>query len=466
MTADNIVDHLDAFQAIADANGGTRAAGTPGHVASAAYVSGLLATAGYRVWTQPFTYTQWFEDAAPTMARISPTGTTYTLGTEFNSMAHSGSDAVTASLVPVDLVLPPTGGSTSGCEAADFPLMSGRIALVQRGTCTFQAKAENAAAAGAGGIIIFNEGNTPERVDVINGTVNVFQPIPVMDATFAIGNALAAAAAAGPVRMAIKVTAHTEQTDTYNVLADSTTGRSDRITVIGGHLDSVAEGPGINDNGSGTATILEIALQMARLRIQPRNLVRFAFWSGEEDGLIGSQHYVDQLTNRDVRRHALNINPDMVASPNYGRFVYDGDGSASAAAGPNGSDIIEGVFNSYFTGQGLTFLPTAFDGRSDYGPFIDRGNPAGGLFTGAEDIKTAAEAVLFGGTAGAAFDACYHQACDDDANINMTALEEMADAAAHATLTFAMTTSAVNGSGQGAGAGSADFLRNGTRFVK
>jgi Zn-dependent M28 family amino/carboxypeptidase len=95
--------------------------------------------------------------------------------------------------------------------------------------------------------------------------------------------------------------------------------------------------------------------------------------------------------------------------------------------------------------------PTAFDGRSDYGPFIEAGIPAGGLFTGAEDIKSAEEARLFGGTAGEAFDPCYHAACDDITNLNKTALDQMSDATTHATLAFAQTTSAVGGTEQGSG---------------
>ena len=195
--------------------------------------------------------------------------------------------------------------------------------------------------------------------------------------------------------------------------------------------------------------------------------MRFAFWSGEEDGLLGSAYYVSQLSAREIKNIALNLNFDMIGSPNFVRFVYDGDGSATGASGPNGSATIEGVFANYFAGEGLATAETAFDGRSDYGPFIDAGIPAGGLFTGAEDLKTAEQAAIFGGTAGVAFDPCYHQACDTFANMNNAALDQMSDAVAHAVLTFAMTTSAVNGSGQGNGNGASDAMdRKGARFFK
>lgn len=233
------------------------------------------------------------------------------------------------------------------------------------------------------------------------------------------------------------------------------------------------EGPGINDNGSGSATILEVAEEMSELNIKPRNQVRFAFWGAEESGLIGSEHYVSNLTKREIKDIAVNLNFDMLGSPNYARFVYDGDASDTADAGPTGSGVVEDVFTDYFASQGLQTEPTAFDGRSDYGPFIDAGIPAGGLFTGAEDIKTDREEDIYGGVARLAYDPCYHAACDtlneedqsDEVlrveraygeevivgNVNTLALDEMSDGVAHATLVFAQTTSAVGGTEKGRG---------------
>jgi Zn-dependent M28 family amino/carboxypeptidase len=450
VSVERITDHLAALQDIADANGGHRAAGSAGHVDSAGYVFGLLDDAGYNVSLQNFSYDTWIEDAPA--AFVAP-GLIPVVEVDFTSMSYSGNGSVTSVVQAVDLLLPPIGGSTSGCEATDFPSsIAGKIALIQRGTCTFHDKAANAEAAGAAGVIIFNEGNTPDREGLLFGTLGTSVGIPVIGTTFALGQTLAAVA---PVTVTLSVTSHVETTETYNVLADTPTGRKDRIVVAGGHLDSVREGPGINDNGSGTMTLLEVALQMAELNIKPRNMVRFAFWSGEEDGLIGSQYYVDQLSTRDVKNHALNLNFDMIASPNFARFIYDGDGSDSEAAGPNGSAVIEDIFESYFQTQGLATEPTTFDGRSDYGPFIDRGIPAGGLFTGAEDLNAA----------GDAFDPCYHLACDDIDNINVAALGQMSDAVAHAVLTFAQTTSAVNGTAKGGG-GSIDLELKGSRYVK
>ena len=123
----------------------------------------------------------------------------------------------------------------------------------------------------------------------------------------------------------------------------------------------------------------------------------------------------------------------MIGSPNGGRFIYDGDGSATGYGGPAGSDAIEALFEEWFDANGLTHAPTAFDGRSDYGPFIWNGIPAGGLFSGAEARKSSTEAELFGGTAGADFDACYHQWCDTTDNIDPTLFLELSQAAAYVT---------------------------------
>jgi Zn-dependent M28 family amino/carboxypeptidase len=402
-------------------------------------------------------------------------------------MDYSGSNDVTAPLQAVGgIVIPSPGGSTSGCSEDDFAdFQAGNIALIQRGTCPFRDKVENAQTAGAVGVVIFNEGNDDpddDRVGLLSGTLDPPQVgIPVVGTTFAVGQDLYNSLQAGPVTLRLAVDATVETRTTENVIADTTTGRADRTVVVGSHLDSVPEGPGINDNGSGSATDLEVALQMARLDIQPRNKVRFAFWGAEESGLVGSQYYVDSLTKRQLKDIAVNLNFDMVASPNYVRFVYDGDASDTDSLGSTGSGVVEDVFTDYFDSQGLASEPTAFDGRSDYDAFINVGIPAGGLFTGAEDKKTPAEAAIYGGVPGVAYDPCYHQACDSldpigdgaDAqaytalnaayggalkvdsnisNLNTQALDEMSDAVAHGTVTFAETTSAVNGTGKGSGA--------------
>ena len=171
--------------------------------------------------------------------------------------------------------------------------------------------------------------------------------------------------------------------------------------------------------------------------------MRFAFWGAEENNLLGSTYYVESLSDAELATIYANLNFDMLGSPNYVRFVYDGDGSddPDGLAGPPGSAQIESLFTDYFAGKNLATAPTAFDGRSDYGPFIEAGIPAGGLFSGAEGVKTEEEAATFGGTAGAPYDPCYHQACDTVANLNTAALNELGDAVAHAVGTLARTKS-------------------------
>jgi aminopeptidase S len=224
----------------------------------------------------------------------------------------------------------------------------------------------------------------------------------------------------------------------YNLIADWPGGDTNQVLMTGAHLDSVAAGPGINDNGSGSAAILEVAKTVASSGFQPGKHLRFAWWGAEEGGLRGSQYYVNNLPTAERAKISGYLNFDMVGSPNPGYFVYDGDNSAGTGAGPGpaGSTEIENVIRGYFTGVGVPMEDTDFDGRSDYGPFIAVGIAAGGTFTGAEGTKSSAQATKWGGTAGSAFDPCYHRACDTIANLNDTALDRNADAIAHAVWTL------------------------------
>ncbi|GIF00957.1 hypothetical protein Ari01nite_84210 [Paractinoplanes rishiriensis] len=218
----------------------------------------------------------------------------------------------------------------------------------------------------------------------------------------------------------------------YNLIADWPGGDTSDTLMIGAHLDSVTAGPGINDNGTGSAANLEVALAVARTGHQPDRHLRFAWWGAEELGLRGSRAYVNGLTT--AQRSAITgyLNFDMVGSPNPGYFLYDGDNSDGVGAGPGpaGSAQIEQTLAAYFTSIGVPTRGTDFDGRSDYGPFISAGIPAGGIFTGAEGRKTSAQVTLWGGTTGA-FDPCYHASCDTTANVNDTALNRNADAIAY-----------------------------------
>ena len=224
----------------------------------------------------------------------------------------------------------------------------------------------------------------------------------------------------------------------YNLIADWPGGDTADTLMVGGHLDSVTAGPGINDNGSGSAANLEVALAVARTGFQPDRHLRFAWWGAEELGLRGSTAYVNSLTAAQKSEITGYLNFDMVGSPNPGYFLYDGDNSDGTGSGPGpaGSAQIEATLAAYFTSIGVPTRGTDFDGRSDYGPFIANGIPAGGIFTGAEGRKTAAQVQLWGGTA-ATFDPCYHASCDTTSNINDTALDRNSDAIAYTVWTLA-----------------------------
>jgi Zn-dependent M28 family amino/carboxypeptidase len=440
VTVNGILQHERALQSIANMYGGTRASGTPGFRASLDYVKGRLERAGYRVSEQEFTFPFFRDLADPELEQVSPDPQAY----ETATLQYSGSAEVTGKLVPVsDNQIPPgptPSSSNAGCEASDFTPASAteaQVALIQRGTCTFEQKAANAEAAGYDAVIIFNEGQ-PGRQELLTGTLGRPFTIPVLGLNFDDGAALDGAATAGDVVMRVSTSTETDlEAKTWNLIAESEKGDKSQQVIVGAHLDSVVAGPGINDNGSGTSANLEVAEELAEAKTTPRRQLKFVFWGAEEAGLLGSEYYVDKLTPDEVGEIYANLNFDMIGSPNYVRFVYDGDGSATPTAGPPGSAQIEALFTRYFSSQGLATDPTAFDGRSDYGPFIAVGIPAGGLFTGAEGIKTPEQAAIYGGTAGVAFDHCYHQACDTINNLNTKALSEMSDGVAHATMTLA-----------------------------
>lgn len=455
VTAQGTLKHLKAFQQIADRHG-DRAAGRPGYDASAHYVAHHLRKAGYRTEVQEFPFT-YFEERSE-LERTGPDPRTFTEGTEFiRNQFDTGipEGEATGSLFVVD-----PGSESSGCEPEDFDGMEdGQIALMQRGTCGFAVKAVNAEEAGAAGAVVWN--NQPGLVGMIGDATGL--TIPVVFALTEVGEDLAATPGA---EVRVKVDYETEERTSTNVIAETRRGNPDNVVMAGAHLDSVQGGAGVNDNGSGSAALLEVALQMKK--VKPHNKVRFTWWGAEEEGLLGSEHYVSQLDEEEIEDIALYLNFDMIASPNYIFGIYDGDNSGGTAEDgfiPEGSAEIEDVFEEFYADRGEPSQDSEFSGRSDYGPFIAVGVPAGGLFTGAEVVKSEEEVARYGGVAGASYDPCYHLACDnlrgegqDEAlydalredyrlvgNVNVHALDVNADAVATAVLTFAYDTSAVNG---------------------
>jgi Zn-dependent M28 family amino/carboxypeptidase len=427
VTVQGITEHQKALQNIADMNGGTRYTRTAGYTASAAYVKATLEKAGYAARYEMFNMPIWHEAAPPVLEQVSPTSKPYIAGSaaddnsaavDFIAFEHSPTKSVSnVKVVPTnDVTIPSPGGTTSGCEMADYPAaVRGSVALIQRGTCSFTLKLQNALRAGAVGVILFNEGDTAGRRNALFRSADPSYPIPAVLSSFAVGEELYNAFKANQNPTVNLATNGVDVETLYpNVVAETPGGDPNHMVLAGAHLDSVPAGPGVNDDGSGTAFQLELAEQLAKAGTPPRNKIRFLWFGGEEDGLVGSQYYAAHLSSADVAKTDVMIDTDMIASPNFARLVYDGDGSTFGpnVSGPAGSGTVERVFVDYWAQRGLVSEPIPFDGRSDYVGFINRGIPAGGVFAGAEAPKTAAQVAKYGGVRGEQLDPCYHEDCD------------------------------------------------------
>jgi len=348
-------------------------------------------------------------------------------GTEYEPllMTYTESGTANALLVPVDNL---------GCEAGDYPeSVVDNVALISRGDCTFADKATLAVEAGAIGAIVYNnvEGT-------LSGTLGgPGDYLPIVGISQEEGEALVAL---GEVEAELIVDSILENRTTANVIAQTKGGDQDNVLVLGGHTDSVEAGPGINDDGSGIIGCLEVAKALSKYEVN--NAVRFGFWSAEEFGLLGSYAYLNSINSStaEVEKMRAYLNYDMIASPNYIYGIYDGDGSAFNLTGPPGSAEIEQTFTDFFAGIGENSIETEFSGRSDYAAFLENGVPSGGLFTGAEEIKTAEEVELFGGEADVAYDVNYHEAGDTIDNLNTEAFlvntKAIADSVAKYALSF------------------------------
>ena len=448
---EDIRAHQKALQEVADQNNGNRMATSQGYKQSVAYVVGRLRAAGYEVRLQDFYLNLASDQSPPELRLVSPLAYNFIADVDFSSMSFSGTKELNAPVEAIDLKIPSlfANDSTSGCEADDFlDFKPGNIALIQRGGCNFAKKVTLARAALASGVIIFNDGSEGHQELISSRLDNSSAEFPVLGASFAVGNAFRGKVLKGPtgVVAALKIDVQNSARIVQNIIAETALGDNSRIVAIGAHLDSVQAGPGINDNGSGSATILKIAELYSRLNLSPRNKLRFMWFGAEEFGLVGSEFYVDSLSTQEKKNIMAMLNFDMLGSPNYVRFVYDGDNSgkseAVGIAGPQGSQAIEKIFLDYFAELKLPTQPSAFNGRSDYGPFIAVGIPAGGLFSGAEGIKSARLAEIYGGIAGVAYDACYHRSCDNfkgTEGLALKSLAELSQAAAHAVANLAQT---------------------------
>jgi hypothetical protein len=383
ITGSELEQHLSALQEIADQHGGIRAAGTPGYDASAEYVAKRLREAHWRVQLQPVRF-PYFELRS---ASLSVGGRTLRRARDFQVLSYSGAGRASGRLRRL----------LGGCASEEYFGLGPRdIPLVSRGQCFFRAKAFTAQAAGALALVVIDD--SPTRRGVPSGTLaapGVHIPVVLVSSDRVRDGA----------EVSVDVDAITERRLTHNVIAE-TPGGEGHVVMAGGHLDSVPGGPGINDNGSGAATLIETAEAIGP--DPPGDRVRLGFWGAEELGLLGSRHYVRSLSREERRRIRAYVNLDMVGSPSAVPELYaDGDERLGrvlnrAAGGPLG-EISAG-------------------GSSDHAPFAAAGVPVNGLYTGSTER----------GAGGRPRDACYHLACDTLDNVNRPVLLRMARAAAEA----------------------------------
>ncbi|ODH26347.1 hypothetical protein ACO22_04675 [Paracoccidioides brasiliensis] len=359
-----------------------------------------------------------------------------------------------------------------GCAPEDFPArVAGKIALIVRGTCPFGLKAAHAGAAKAVGALIYN--NIPGPLSgTLGDPVNPAGPYPpTVGLSKEIGDDLATRVVSEKLTAKLFTKSEFQNRTTFNVIATSKQGNKSNVIAVGGHSDSVEAGknmsyirehfhphhpqaqsntikdysdqiqppgPGINDDGSGIVGNLVVAKALTKFKVP--NAVRFLFWTAEEYGLLGSQYYVDSLSTEEREKIRLYLNMDMTASPNYATQIYDGDGSSFNLTGPAGSAEIEKLLQKFYEDREENHVPSEFDGRSDYDAFISVGIPAGGVFTGAEGIKSEQEAEWFGGTAGEAYDPNYHGVGDTVDNLSKKAWLMNTQATAYVVATYALST--------------------------
>jgi Zn-dependent M28 family amino/carboxypeptidase len=434
VTTDAMMAHLTKLQDIANANGNTRAVGTPGYDASVDYVVGKLRDKGFDVQTVQFD------------ARVfhSDPGSVTVADKKFDARALEFTLATPPVGVTGPLVAVPVDASP-GCNASDYDNLpiNGAVVLVDRGTCPFAQKENAAVQRGAVAMVVADNVVEERMGGTLGETTDV--KIPVVSVTKSDGALLRTTV--GPAT--VKLSAATKTMQARNVIAQTKTGLTSDVVMAGAHLDSVPEGPGINDNGSGVAAVLETALQLGSSP-QVHNAVRFGFWGAEELGLIGSRKYVESLDVNALKDIALYMNFDMLASPNPGYFTYDGDQSMpldkrGSPVVPEGSAGIERSLAAYLNSAGKTPQDTSFDGRSDYDGFTLAGIPSGGLFSGAENKKTQEQAKLWGGAADQPFDPNYHKSTDTLDHIDRTELGINGGGVAYAMGLYAQDLTGRNG---------------------
>ncbi|HEX9833967.1 MAG TPA: M28 family peptidase [Mycobacterium sp.] len=438
VTADGMYTHLNELQKIADANGGNRANGTPGYDASVDYVAQFLQDRGFDVQIPEFEVLDRTEGGDPQL----------TIGGRNHSVDQ-------ASL----LITTPRGGlnavtlrpqkAAAGCRSADYGTapMKGAIAIVDDKGCSIVDKQNAAVDNGAVGVLVVSDpgpGGSPAGLFTPGYYQKLTVPVGV------IGNDANAALRRTTAPVKLVLDSKPVMKKARNVLAQTKSGDTRNVVMVGAHLDSSPRSPGINDDGSGLAAVLEAA---AALGSAPRirNAVRFALWGSEENSLQGATKYIRGLPRGQLDEIALYLNLDMIGSPNAGYFTYDGDQSAQPnpeiplRTVPDGSAGIERTLAGYLNTAGVRPADMPLTRYTDYYPFLSVGVPVGGLTAGGSQLKTEVQARLWGGRAGVAYDPNYRTPRDTVDNIDRDALSVMGSTAAFAVGTYAQSVEGVNG---------------------
>jgi len=401
---EKLMGNLKAFDSIAKANGGNRAFGLPGYAASVDYMLAKTQNTHFKTWTQDF----------PALFNKIESIEFSVSNSSYRVIGLSYSPSTTPEGLTLPLVLGASGPEGCTNEAYDNLDVEGKIVLVQRGACpdgtTLAGRMKPAAAAGASAVIIY----ASDTANVTGGTLSNPNPEYVSTGYINLADAepLVARLEAGEaIEAYFQQTQTVETRITQNVFTETKDGDPTNVIMLGAHLDSVQAGAGINDDGSGSTLILEIAKALRRFNV--KNKVRFAWWGAEENGLLGSKYYTQNLNATEANNILTYLNFDMVSRGYFG--VFDGDGSTFNLTGAPGSAAIEKLFVEHFQKEGVNVTAARFTGGSDYQSFMNIGKPVGGLHTGT----------------GVEQDPCYHQACDTIDNPNPETLFINAKAAAH-----------------------------------
>ncbi|MET1231812.1 MAG: M20/M25/M40 family metallo-hydrolase [Candidatus Limnocylindrales bacterium] len=427
ITEDGLRSHLIMLADVTDAATGYRSVGSPGYDAATDLVADALRGLGWSVTDDAFDAPTFADDGESV---LEAGGRTYGVD-DVRPLIFAPPGAVSGPVVAIDWRPGASDRTGRGCQAADYgDLPQGAIVLVRSGPCFRRDQVIAAQAAGAGGFVAgygsAPSGSVPRSTLIDPGGLE----IPAIAASGLVADALAALSEAGGTAR-ITTTGRTTETPTRSIIAELAGSEPGSVVMLGAHLDSVIDGPGINDDGSGVAALLAIARALRETR--PRATVRLAFWSGEELGLLGSSHYVAGLTDAERTEIVAYLNADMVGSPNGFAGVYD------EASAPDGAKAITALLSAAVERAGARPVPVDLAGVSDHLPFGRAGIATGGLFSGASEKVDATQAASHDATAGQPADGCYHRPCDDLTNVDLELARVLTAALADVTVRLANT---------------------------